>query len=109
MKRELSPLHRTQEWILLVLAIIGLLGPNGLFIWATVARPELLSAAMGNPVAQVFMVEAFVLMFLFAYLIARQGLRSPGWLTFILMSLAGSMMFSVPACLYLWSRQLRRN
>lgn len=104
MKLEFS---RKQEIGLLVLSIIGLLGPNGLFIWATVVAPESVGAAMGNPVAQVFMVEAFVLMFLFAYLIARQGLRSPGWMTFVLMSLVGSMMFSVPACLYLWSRRMR--
>lgn len=100
---------RNQEIGLLILSLVGLLGPNGLFIWATVAKPELLWAAMSNPVAQVFMVEAFVLMFLFAYLIARQGLRSPGWGAFILMSLIGSMMFSVPAALYFWSRQARKE
>ena len=106
MKLELS---RNQELGLLILSIMGLLGPNGLFIWATVAEPELLRAAMVNPVAQVFLIEAFVLMFLFAYLIGRQGLRSPGWGAFILMSLIGSMMFSVPVALYLWSRKSRNE
>ena len=102
-------MSRTQENVLLVFALIAFFGPNGWFVWTAVTRPSLLDEALKNPVALVFIAEAFVLMFLFAYLIARQGVRSPGWIGFILMSLAGGMMFSIPACLYLWSRQARNH
>jgi len=51
-------------------------------------------------VALVFIIEAFLLMFLFAWVIRYLGFRSPGWLAFIIMSLLGSMVFSVPAFLF---------
>lgn len=94
-----------QRTLLLVMAIFGLVVPNGAFVYLSITRWDLVVSAMTNPIALVFIVEAFALMFLFAWLIHRQGLKAPGWLAFIIMSLLGSMMFSVPACLWLWSRE----
>ena len=54
-----------------------------------------------------FITEAFLLMLFFAWLIRHLGFRSPGWLAFLIMSLVGSMVFSVPAFLYLVSRKAR--
>lgn len=95
---------QTQRTILLAIAIFGLVVPNGAFVYLSITSWDLVVAAMTNPIALVFIVEAFALMFFFAWLIHRQGLKAPGWLAFIIMSLVGSMMFSVPACLWLWSR-----
>ena len=99
----------TQKTMLLVMAIFGLVVPNGVFVYLSITRWDLVVAAMTNPVSLVFIVEAFALMFFFARLIHRQGLKTPGWLAFIIMSLVGSMMFSVPACLWLWSRKSRQG
>lgn len=98
---------KTQEQMLCLLAVIGLIVPNGVFIYFATTRWDPVIAALTNPVSLVFIVEAFALMFLFAWLIRRQRLTAPGGLAFIAMSLLGSMMFSVPACLWLWSRKIR--
>jgi len=103
----MQPFTSPQERLLLGLAIFGLVVPNGVFLYYSIAQPAALHAALANPAALVFVVEAFILMFLFAWLIHRSGFRSPGWLAFIIMSLVGSMVFSVPAFLYLTSRHAR--
>ena len=62
------------------------------------ANPGGLREALANPISQAFMIEAGLLMGLFAWLIARQGPR-PGWPGFVLLSLVGSLACSVPAYL----------
>ena len=99
----------TQEKFLLGLAIFGLTVPNGFFLYHAIFNPDIMWAALANPIAMVFIAEAFLLMFLFAWFIHRRGFRSPGWLTFIIMSLVGSMVFSIPAFLYLVSRKARQT
>lgn len=105
----MKPFTNAKEKLLLALAVSGLIVPNGIFIYYSLAAPALLHDALTNPVALVFIAEAFLLMFLFAWVIHRQGLRSPGWLAFIVLSLLGSLAFSVPAFLYLASRRSRRK
>jgi len=104
----MKPFTETQEKLLLGLSIFGLIVPNGVFLYYAFTAPATLQAAMANPVSLVFIAEAFALMFLFAWLIHRQGIRSPGGFAFILMSLIGSLLFSVPTCLYLASRKARQ-
>lgn len=101
----MTPFTSAQEKCLLGLAIFGLTVPNGLFLYHAIFNPDIMRAALANPIAQVFIAEAFLLMFLFAWFIHRQGFRSPGWLAFIIMSLVGSMVFSIPAFLYLLNRK----
>lgn len=105
---RIKPFTPIQEKLLLALAAFGLVVPNGFFLYYSLVAPAALHAALSNPVALVFITEAFFLMFLFAWVIRFWGLRSPGWLAFIAMSLLGSMVFSVPAFLYLASRNARK-
>jgi uncharacterized PurR-regulated membrane protein YhhQ (DUF165 family) len=91
--------------LLLALAIFGMVIPNGLFLYYLFFAPEVVNAAFANPIALVFMMEALLLMILLAWLIHIAGYRSPGWLAFIIMSLLGSMAFSVPAFLYFANRK----
>jgi len=105
----MKPFTSTQERILLALAIFGLIVPNGIFLYGSLVAPAALHAALSNPVALVFITEAFVLMFLIAWVIRHLGFRSPGWPAFVLMSLLGSMVFSVPAFLYIASRNARKR
>lgn len=105
----MKPFTITQEKLLLALALFGLFVPNGFFLYYSLVASDALHGALSNPVALVFMREAFLLMFLFAWLIHHLEFRSPGWLAFIVMSLLGSMVFSVPAFLYLASRSARKT
>ena len=91
--------------ILYVLAAIGLVGINGVFLYYALLHPETMSEATQNPISLVFQVEAFLLMGFFAWLISRLGLEKPGWLAFIVLSLAGSLAFSVPVFLLLHMRK----
>lgn len=104
-----KPFTRTQEKVLIVLALFGFMIPNGIFLYYAIAEPKLFFAAHTNPVAAVFILEALLLMVMFAWLIDRWNFRSPGWVVFILMSMVGSMAFSVPAFLYVTSRKARAN
>ncbi len=105
----MKPFSIGQERLLLALAAAGFIVPNGVFLFYLMAEPAIFKAALRNPVALVFIAEAFFLMFLFAGVIRRQGFRAPGWFAFIALSLAGSMAFSVPAFLYLASRRARKS
>ncbi len=104
----MKPFTETQEKLFLGLALFGLIIPNGFFLYYSLVAPASLHAALTNPIALVFITEAVLLMFLFAWLIHRWGIRSPGWLAFIIMSVVGSMVFSVPAFLNLASRNSRQ-
>jgi len=97
-----TPFSKSQQTVLYVLAVFGLLVPNGVFLYFAFARPDIFQAAMSNPITLVYMLEAFLLVAFFAWLIYRSGNKSPGWIAFVLMSLVGSLAFSVPAYLY-WS------
>jgi hypothetical protein len=94
---------RSRAFLLLV-SILGFTVPNGVFLWFAFTQFSAISTTLTDPVALVFIVEAFVLMFLLAWLVHRSGAR-PGWLAFIVMSLIGSLAFSVPAWLWLASRE----
>jgi Na+/citrate or Na+/malate symporter len=94
----LSPREAT---VLAALAGFGLLVPNGVFLWYFFARPETVRSAFANPVALVFIGEAFLLMFLFAWLLGRLGSRRPTRWSFVGLSLLGSLAFSVPLALWL--------
>ncbi len=92
-----------QRSILLVLAIFGFLAPNGVFLYVAFTQGDTLRAAMANPIALTFIAEAFFLVGLFSWLIHRSGSRYPGWAAFVMMSIVGSLAFSVPMYLFLAS------
>lgn len=87
--------------VLAALAVFGFLIPNGVFIYSIFTHPETVKSALTNPISFVFIAEAFFLMFLFAWLLEKAEMKKPSGLVFIIMSLIGGMVFSVPATLYL--------
>lgn len=101
----MPPLTSKAATVLLALALFGLLVPNGIFIYCFATDPAAVRGVMTNPIALVFVAESFFLMFLFAWLIKTAGLKQPGGLAFVVMSLVGSMAFSIPAALYLWAKR----
>jgi hypothetical protein len=101
-KMKLKKEHRIILW---VFATIGLFGINGVFLYSVIFRPELVEEALGNLYAMVFIVEAFILLPLLCFLIALSKLKSPNWLGFLVLSLLGSMAFSIPLSILLWNRK----
>lgn len=99
------PLSPAEKAALVVLAIFGALIPNGVFLYYFLTAPEVTQEALSNPISLVFISEAFLLMFVFAWLLRRYAIKRPGSIAFIVMSLLGSMVFSVPAALYLILRK----
>lgn len=83
--------------VLIIIAIIGLLGPNGIFIYYAVFRMGDMLAALEHPVTLAYVVESFVVMGLVAAYIARKPRGRLGWKAFIAFSLIGGLGFSIPA------------
>ena len=98
--------YRPALW---ALAAVGLVGLNGVFVFYAVARPDVLAEAQRNPISLVFMAEAFLFMGLGAWGIWRLGLRRPGPLAFVALSIAGTLAFSVPAFVLLHLRKRDRG
>lgn len=99
--RKLEP-YRTG---LVVLAAVGLLGLNGAFVYYALVEPNTLADAYRNPVSLVFMLEAFVMVGFGAWTMWMLGLKRPGWISFVVLSLVGGLAFSVPAILLLHLRR----
>lgn len=93
---------RAERWALVLVAVAGLVGVNGAFLYG-VAQPGLMEETLANPVAVAFMAEAFVLMGVLAYLMAKWGVARLRWPWFVGLSLLGSMAFALPVVL-LWPR-----
>ena len=87
----------------LIASILGFLFINLPFLYYFLFEKAIYDAALANPVALVFIAEAFLLLAFFAFLIAKLGWKRPGWILFIVFSILGSLAFSVPFMLYLHS------
>jgi hypothetical protein len=81
--------------------------PNGIFIYFFLTDPGMAKAALTNPISLVFITEAFFLMFLLAWLLGKVACQRPTGMGFILLSLIGSMVCSVPATLWLAGRKTK--
>jgi hypothetical protein len=92
----------TERFWLGLLAFVSIAGLNGVFVWALLARPDLLQAAMQNPVAAVFIVEALVMTGVLAYFLNRWQVSRLHWAWFVGLSLLGGLAFALPVVL-LWS------
>ncbi len=93
-----SPRERLCLW---ALAAAGLVGINGAFLYAVMFRPESIAAVRTNPLAAAFVVEALVLVGVFAYLLRKWEVSRLHWGWFVVLSLLGSIAFALPVAL-LW-------
>ena len=82
-------------------AVFGFCVVNGAFVYGMCYQPQALEQALTNPISAAFILEALVLMGVFAYLLTRWGVSSLHWGWFVVLSLLGSMAFAVPVVL-LW-------
>lgn len=74
-------------------------------MYGVLFQPDAMMVALTNPIALAFMVEALVLMGVFAYLLTKWALIKLHWGWFILLSLLGSMAFALPIAL-LWRHRV---
>ena len=95
-----------QRWILLAVALFGLLVPNNLFLYASLHDRGDCGAMMHNLLASSLMLDAFLAMAVLAGFFALRPIGSVRWYWFVLLSLLGGMAFSLP--LYWWLN-LRRE
>jgi hypothetical protein len=93
--------------VFLFLALLGFSVINLPFLYFFFFEKAIYDVAMTNGVALVFMAEAFLLMFIFAFLIGKVGWKKPGWFIFIVLSIVGSLAFSIPFFLYLHTGKRR--
>jgi len=86
-------------WLLLV-ALFGLVVPNGYFIYWVVNEYHGLGPVFDNHLALGFMLDALLAMVSLAFYFARRPIGTVGWPTFVALSLIGGLGFSLP--LYWW-------
>lgn len=96
---------RNERFWLWTLGTFGFVGINGTFLFSVLYQPELLEAALSNPVAAAFIVEAVVLVGVFAYLFQKWGVSRLGWGWFVFLSYLGSMAFAIPIVLLIKGRR----
>ena len=90
---------------LLVLAVIGLLAPGGLFLHWVFTDYVSLAAALSDRMAIGFFVDLLITTFLLSYLFACRPVGPVKWPWFLALSLLGTLAFGIPAFLWLnWRR-----
>ena len=95
-----------QRWILLAVALFGLIVPNGMFLYASFHDPNGCGSVSHNLLAAAFMLDAFLATGMLACVFAVRPIGPIRWYWFIAMSLVGGLAFSLP--LYWWLN-LRRQ
>lgn len=98
------PQNTLKNAILIILAAIGLIGVNGVFLYHAFSDLDSIKLVNQEPVAAAFMVEALVLTGLLAWFFQHIKLRQYNWIRFIILSLLGSLLFSVPVTILMHSR-----
>lgn len=86
--------------ILVLVALFGLIVPNGLFLYWLVSEFSGMQAVFQNRLALAFIIDAVMTLILLAVYFARRPIGKVGWQTFVLLSLVGGLGFSLP--LYWW-------
>ncbi len=86
--------------ILLLVALFGLLVPNGIFIYWLIYEHRHISDFWTNNLALAFIIEASMLLILFAVYFARNPIGKIKWYWFVVLSIAGGLGFGLP--FYWW-------
>jgi len=86
-------------WLILV-AVVGMLVPGGLFLYWLVNDYSSWSAALSDRMALAFFIDLLMSTFLLAYLFARKPLGPVKWPWFVALSLLGTLAFAIP--LFIW-------
>jgi hypothetical protein len=88
---------------LLLIAFMGLLVPNALFLYWLLVEYEGIAAVLQDKLALGFIIDAFMALVLLAFYFARNPIGRVRWPWFVLLSLLGGLGFSLP--FYYWLNQ----
>lgn len=91
-------------WLLIV-ALFGLLVPNGLFVQWLLVEDQGLSPVLHDKLALSFMLDALVVLVLLGVYFAHRPIGPVKWPWFVVLSLLGGLGFSLP--LYYWLNRRR--
>jgi hypothetical protein len=100
MERPVEYSSAERAW-LVGLAVFGFVVLNGVFAYGLMVVPGSLHQALTNPIAASMIADTLILMGLLAYLLRKWGVSHIAWGWFVVLSLAGGMLFSLPLAL-LW-------
>jgi len=93
---------------MLGVALFGPLVPNGLFLYWLFFEQPTVSAVLGDHLALAFMIDAVLILVVFAGHVAAAPGYELGWGCFVVLSLVGGIGFSIPVYLWLNARSGRR-
>jgi hypothetical protein len=85
---------------LLLLALFGLVVPNGLFVYWLVKEYAGLGPVLHDKLAVSFILDALLALVMLAAYFAKRPIGRVGWPWFVLLSLLGGLGFSLP--FYWW-------
>jgi hypothetical protein len=89
--------------LLLVIALFGLIVPNGIFIYWLLAEFNGVDEVINNKLAVAFILDAVMAMLLLAYRFGAKPIGRIKWYWFVALSLVGGLGFSLP--FYWWLNQ----
>ena len=87
-----------------LIAILGLIFPNGLYLYWVSTRFDSVSAALNNELAVGFIIEAILITMIVAYRFHVSPLGKVRIHWFVILSLVGGVGFAVPAFYWLNKR-----
>ncbi len=93
--------------LLLIIALFGLIVPNGIFIYWLLTEFNGAAEVVSNKLAIAFIIDAFMAMFLLAYWFAVNPIGKIKWYWFIILSIIGGLGFSIP--FYWWLNKRGEN
>ena len=85
---------------LVVVALFGLVVPNGLFLYWLFSDFTTIGAVLDNRLALAFILDAFITLGLLAVHFAQTPPGRYGWHWFVALSIAGGLCFGLP--FYWW-------
>jgi hypothetical protein len=91
---------------LLIIALFGLIVPNGMFIYWLFFEFNGVTEVLRDKLALAFIIDAFMAMLVLAWWFAAKPVGKIRWYWFVVFSLLGGLGFSIP--FYLWLNE-RKN
>ncbi|MEO7794337.1 MAG: hypothetical protein ABIV06_06135 [Thermoanaerobaculia bacterium] len=92
---------------MLAIALLGLLVPNGIFLYWLCCEATSVSAVFANHLAIGFMLDALLATGILAFLLAKRPAGPVAWPWFVVFALIGGLGFAIPFFLWLNFRRAR--
>ena len=91
-------------WLALV-ALVGFVVPNGLFVYWLMNDYQGLHAVLQNRLALAFILDALLTLVILTVYFARHPIGEVRWYWFLLLSLLGGLCFGLPVYYWLNTRR----